>query len=341
MGSSGFCGWMPIVAPERCAQVCDLSLPADLRKLAHDKLVAFNEVMVAHGFPASAKHILAERRNLPIQPFSRASAARKFFESGFFGCLMITSRASSHLRLSRCRRGPRQPMPPNIVVFFSDDHAGWALPSYGNSEISAPNLTHLSETGVLMRNAFTPCPVCSPARASFWTGLLPLAAWRSRSSRRRRPVEAQATDWLAGLPTLADHLQATPAIPPRSAASGIAARARRRSPASITGTAAGARRRNTSASPISTAIRAGWSKGAATTREIFTDAAVDFLRDARRKTRPFFLFIGYAATHNPWINRPERLVSQYRKASFRDIPDDMPYPFGRPGTHPSAPDDPP
>ncbi len=78
-GSAGFCGWMPIVAPELCAQVCELSLPADLRKLAHDKLVAFNDVMVAHGFPASAKHILAGR-GLAIQPCSRASAARKFFE---------------------------------------------------------------------------------------------------------------------------------------------------------------------------------------------------------------------------------------------------------------------
>lgn len=79
LGSSGFCGWMPIVAPELCAQVCELSLPADLRRLAHAKLVAFNEVMVAHGFPASAKHILAER-GLPIQPYSRASAASKYFD---------------------------------------------------------------------------------------------------------------------------------------------------------------------------------------------------------------------------------------------------------------------
>ena len=78
LGSSGFCGWMPIVAPELCTQVCDSSLPDDLRKLAHEKLVAFNEVMVAHGFPASANHILS-LRNLPIQPYSRASAARKFF----------------------------------------------------------------------------------------------------------------------------------------------------------------------------------------------------------------------------------------------------------------------
>jgi 4-hydroxy-tetrahydrodipicolinate synthase len=78
-GGAGFCGWLPIVSPELCAQVCDLSLSAELRKLAHDKLVAFNEVMVAHGFPASAKHILS-LRDLPIQPYSRARAAGKFFE---------------------------------------------------------------------------------------------------------------------------------------------------------------------------------------------------------------------------------------------------------------------
>ena len=80
-GSSGFCGWLPIVSPELCMQVCDLRLPAELRRRAHAKLVAFNEVMVAHGFPASAKHILA-RRGLPIQAHSRRSTARIFAARG-------------------------------------------------------------------------------------------------------------------------------------------------------------------------------------------------------------------------------------------------------------------
>ena len=43
--------------------------------------MAFNDVLVAHGFPASAKHILAGR-GVAIQPYSRASAARKFFDMG-------------------------------------------------------------------------------------------------------------------------------------------------------------------------------------------------------------------------------------------------------------------
>ena len=80
-GSHGFCGWLPMVSPELSAQVCDMSLPAVIRRGAHDRLTAFNEVMVAQGFPASAKHILA-RRGVAIQAYSRAESARRFFQAG-------------------------------------------------------------------------------------------------------------------------------------------------------------------------------------------------------------------------------------------------------------------
>ncbi len=227
-------------------------------------------------------------------------------------------------------------MPPNIVVFFSDDHAQWALPSYGNSEIIAPNLTRLAESGVLMRNAFTPCPVCSPARASFWTGLCP-SQHGVHDHLAEDDLEVQETDWLAGIPTLADDLRK----------------------AGYTSALCGKWHCGAGETPKSgfDYWYSGWRKtpkyfslsnkysdqGRVVERrgydtQIFTDAAVDFLR-TRDADKPFFLFIGYAATHNPWINRPERLVSQYRNASFRDIPDDIPYPFGLPGTHPSAPED--
>ena len=95
-------------------------------------------------------------------------------------------------------------MKPNIIVFFSDDHAGWALPSYGNSEILAQNISGLAETGAVMRKAFTPCPVCSPARASFWTGLYP-----SQHGIHDHLAEGDpevADDCLAGRPTHACRL---------------------------------------------------------------------------------------------------------------------------------------
>lgn len=81
VGSHGFCGWMPIVAPELCMQTVDMTNSVEVRQAAHDKLMEFNDVMVAHGFPSSAKHILA-KRGVSIQPYSRATAGQKFFEMG-------------------------------------------------------------------------------------------------------------------------------------------------------------------------------------------------------------------------------------------------------------------
>ena len=228
-------------------------------------------------------------------------------------------------------------MPPNIIVFFTDDHAQWALPSYGNSELVAPNITHLAETGALMQNAFTPCPVCSPARASFWTGLYP--SQHGVHDHLAEDEEAvQATNWLAGIPTLADHLKRagymTALTGKWHCGSGEIPKpgfdfwysAWRKTPKYFGLT-------NKYSDQGRVVDRRGYDT------QIITDAAIDFLR-TRDPDVPFVLFIGYATTHNPWINRPERLVSHYRNVTFRDIPNDNLYPFGEAGTHPLTPDDP-
>ena len=227
-------------------------------------------------------------------------------------------------------------MPPNIIVFFSDDHAQWALPSYGNREIHAPNLTHLARTGAAMQNAFTPCPVCSPARASFWTGLYP-SQHGVHDHLAEDDAAVQAYDWLAGETLLAQDLKAadyaTALCGKWHCGSGEKPKpgfdywysAWRKTP-----------KYHSASNKYSDQGTVIEKRG--TDTNIISDAAINFLR-TRDRDAPFFLFVGYAATHNPWINRPERLVSSYRAASFDDIPRDLPYPFGQPGTHPVAPSD--
>jgi arylsulfatase A-like enzyme len=62
---------------------------------------------------------------------------------------------------------------PNILLFLSDDHGPWALGCYGNQEVRSPHLDRLAAEGVRFQNAFTPSPVCSPARACLLAGRTP------------------------------------------------------------------------------------------------------------------------------------------------------------------------
>ena len=228
-------------------------------------------------------------------------------------------------------------MPLNIVVFFSDDHAQWALPSYGNREIVAPALDYLAETGVQMNNAFTPCPVCSPARASFWTGLYP-SQHGVHDHLAEDDAAVGATDWLAGIPTLAQRLQAvgyeTALCGKWHCGAGESPKkgfdywysAWRKTPKNFGG-------ENLYSEQGAVRSRRGQDA------RIINEAALDFLRN-RDAGKPFFLFVGYATTHSPWRDRSERWAAQYRGASFDDIPDEAPYLFGEPTMRPGAPDDP-
>ncbi|MFC1715253.1 sulfatase [Candidatus Poribacteria bacterium] len=58
----------------------------------------------------------------------------------------------------------------NILVLFSDQFRFDAMGCAGNEIIQTPNLDGLAKSGCHFTNAFTPTPVCVPARLSFITG---------------------------------------------------------------------------------------------------------------------------------------------------------------------------
>jgi len=62
---------------------------------------------------------------------------------------------------------------PNIVLFFVDQLRQDCLGCYGNAVCRTPNLDRLAGQSVVFDSAYTPVPVCSPARASLLTGLYP------------------------------------------------------------------------------------------------------------------------------------------------------------------------
>lgn len=62
---------------------------------------------------------------------------------------------------------------PNIIWLVAEDQSPEWFPMYGDSTISLPNLESLSNDGVIFENAYSPVPVCAPARSSIITGMYP------------------------------------------------------------------------------------------------------------------------------------------------------------------------
>ncbi len=60
----------------------------------------------------------------------------------------------------------------NILMIMADQVAAQSLSLYGNSVCKTPNLERLAARGVVFKNAYTPSPLCAPARASLMTGRL-------------------------------------------------------------------------------------------------------------------------------------------------------------------------
>ena len=63
--------------------------------------------------------------------------------------------------------------PPNLVVIMSDEHQARALGCAGHALVQTPNLDTLAARGTRCTQAYTPSPICVPARASFATGRYP------------------------------------------------------------------------------------------------------------------------------------------------------------------------
>jgi choline-sulfatase len=64
-------------------------------------------------------------------------------------------------------------MTSNLLVILSDEHQARAMGCAGHPFVQTPHLDALAARGRRFTNAYTPSPICVPARASFATGLYP------------------------------------------------------------------------------------------------------------------------------------------------------------------------
>lgn len=85
---------------------------------------------------------------------------------------------------------------PNVLLVLADQWRGQALPSAGNKDLRAPNLARLAAEGLCFNSTYAADPVCSPSRASLFTGRFAHATGVTHNNLRL-PVK---------MPTLASEL---------------------------------------------------------------------------------------------------------------------------------------
>lgn len=209
---------------------------------------------------------------------------------------------------------------PNILIFLTDDHGQWLQQAYGNSEAKTPNMERIARSGVRMDEAYTTCPVCSPARASFFTGRMPsqhgIHDWIEESK------QAYAYPWLKGQ-TLISELLKKAGYHTGLVGKWHCGEERFPHPGFDTWYSFW----------VNQYPHAGLQNFSDNGRHVtaeglqspfFTGQAIRFLQEhyANKGTAesPFFLFVGYTDTHSPHIEMPEDIVAEYKDATFRDIP---------------------
>ena len=60
--------------------------------------------------------------------------------------------------------------PSNVLLFLPDEHNPWVAGFLGHPCVRTPNLDALAMSGTVFTRAWTPSPICVPARASLATG---------------------------------------------------------------------------------------------------------------------------------------------------------------------------
>jgi arylsulfatase A-like enzyme len=82
----------------------------------------------------------------------------------------MTTISRRHLLFGAPAFVPQRPRHPNVLWIMTDEHRPDSLGCYGSKWGYSPNLDRLAESGALFESAYTPAPVCVPARSSLLTG---------------------------------------------------------------------------------------------------------------------------------------------------------------------------
>ena len=189
---------------------------------------------------------------------------------------------------SRCEAAEQR---PNIIYIMSDDHASHAMSCYGSKINKTPNLDRLANEGMRFNNCFVTNSICGPCRAVVLTGKYSHLNGFERNGRTFDGSQQTVAKLLqkSGYQTAMVgkwHLKSDPTgfdywnvligqgpyyNPPMQTPEGVV-------------------------------------KHVGYTTDIITDEALDFLKNKRDASKPFFLMYHHKAPHREWEPGPKYLT---------------------------------
>lgn len=205
---------------------------------------------------------------------------------------------------------------PSVVFIFSDEHAQQIAGCYGDRVVATPNIDRLAARGVTFDNAYTPSPLCVPARMSLLTGRLPSSQGCLANSdilRSDIPTFPQALSASGYQTVCIGRLHSLGPDQLRGFDRRLVGDAQGNW---LGGNVLDLGRFNIANQPNRQSIEISGPGVNAFDEmdEATTDAAVEYLRDwsaQDQHRRPFFMTVGYMFPHHPYVTRPE-FFERYR-----------------------------
>lgn len=212
----------------------------------------------------------------------------------------------------------------NVVFVMTDDQGAWSLGCHGNAEARTPGVDRLAAEGVRFTRAFAETPVCSPSRATFFTGRISsqhgIHDWIKHENMGER-----------ARPCIPDEVFLSSILAKHGYACGLAGKWH-----------LGDSMRAQAGFSFWFAMPQGSSqyqdadmiwqgrlvKTSGYVTDRITDKAIEFLDGHRDK--PFFLAVTYNAPHSPYNGHPAELVDLFKDCPFRSAPDVPTHPWSVP-----------
>lgn len=200
---------------------------------------------------------------------------------------------------------------PNIVFVFADQMRAHAMGCMGNDQVITPNLDKMAAEGLLVTNALSIQPVCTPYRAQLLTGRYGHSTGVIHNGIRLPDSETLVSEQMkkAGYATGYIgkwHLSGNRKDP-------VDAKSRRGWDFWAVRNCSHAHSRplywlNDATKPIKVP---GWEP------KVQTDLAIEFIK--KKKSEPFCLFLSFGPPHNPY-KAPKKYLDMYKGHTLKNRP---------------------